>query len=292
VPYIYTPHLLALGSALFFGLALVLTQFGLRRLSPLRGATVSVPVTTALFLVLSPFVVDWGGWDLRAVAVFAAVGCLFPASVTLLTFQANRRIGPHLTGALGNLTPLFAVGFAAIMLGELPRPGQSLGIGVIVVGATLLFTTRDGVGERWPRWALLLPLAAALIRGLIQPAVKFGMQSWPDPFAAVLFGYLVSTGVVVAVGALGDRAEPSVGDGRGRLWFAAVGLCNGLAVLILYAALARGPVALVAPLVASYPLATLAFGALLLGRVTLDRRVVLGVVVTVAGVAVLLAASG
>lgn len=292
MPHGYTPHLLALVSAVFFGLALVLTQFGLRRLSPLRGAAVSIPATAVMFIALSPLVVDWSGWDLRAVAVFAAVGCLFPATVTVLTFQANRRIGPHLTGALGNLAPLFAVAFAAIMLGEVPRPGQGLGIGIIVLGATLLFTTRDGIGGDWPRWALLLPLVAALIRGLIQPAVKIGLQSWPDPFAAALIGYLVSSVVVVAMSTARERRGPLAGDRQGLLWFAAVGLCNGMAVLTLYAALARGPVALVAPLVASYPLATLAFGALLLGRVTLDRRVVLGVVVTVVGVAVLLAASG
>lgn len=292
MPYTYTPHLLALGSALFFGLALVLTQFGLRRLSPLRGAAVSIPATAVMFLALSPLVVDWSGWNLRAVAVFAAIGCLFPATVTMLTFRANRRIGPHLTGALGNLAPLFAVVFAAIMLGEIPRPGQALGIGVIVLGATLLFAARDGIGGDWSRWALLLPLVAALIRGLIQPVVKIGLQSWPDPFAAAMIGYLVSSVVVVAVSTVRERQRPFAGDKQGLLWFVAVGLCNGMAVLTLYAALARGPVALVAPLVASYPLATLAFGALLLDRVTLDRQVVLGVVITVVGVAVLLAAKG
>lgn len=41
--------------------------------------------------------------------------------------------------------------------------------------------------------------------------------------------------------------------------FAAVGLCNGAAVLLTYAALAHGPVSLFSPLVATYPLFTLAF---------------------------------
>ena len=57
----------------------------------------------------------------------------------------------------------------------------------------------------------------------------------------------------------------------------------------MYAALARGPVALVAPLVATYPLATLMLGAVFLRRVPIGRRVALGVAVTVAGVALLLA---
>ena len=66
-----------------------------------------------------------------------------------------------------------------------------------------------------------------------------------------------------------------------------VGLLNGLAVLLMYAALAHGPVALVAPLVACYPLATLAFSRLLgTGGVSLTAG--LGVAITVAGVALLL----
>ena len=57
----------------------------------------------------------------------------------------------------------------------------------------------------------------------------------------------------------------------------------------MYAALARGPVALVAPLVATYPLATLAFGAVALRSTRIGGRVGLGVAITVAGVALLLA---
>lgn len=46
-------------------------------------------------------------------------------------------------------------------------------------------------------------------------------------------------------------------DHHGALWFAAVGLCNGLSVLAMYGALEYGPVAVVSPLIATYPLVTL-----------------------------------
>jgi uncharacterized membrane protein len=77
---------------------------------------------------------------------------------------------------------------------------------------------------------------------------------------------------------------------RGWAWFIPVGWLNGAAVLAIYAALARGPVAVVAPLVACYPLAALAFGRILLGAGGLTLGVGLGVAVTVAGVALLLRA--
>jgi drug/metabolite transporter (DMT)-like permease len=76
---------------------------------------------------------------------------------------------------------------------------------------------------------------------------------------------------------------------RGLLWFAAVGWCNGLAALLMYAALAKGSVALVSPLVATYPLVTVVGSMLFLGKVEGGARLALGVALTVAGVALLIA---
>ena len=279
---------LALGSAACFGLALVLTQLGLREVSPLRGASISVPVAALVFLTVSPAAFDAAGFEARSAVLFVLAGLLFPAAVTLLTFEANRHIGPNLTGALGNLTPAFAVAIAIALLGETPRSGQLAGIGVIIAGALLLVAGPRRGGARFVGWALALPLAAALIRGLVQPVVKLGLTGWPSPFAAALIGYVVSA--VVILTAAWAKEGRLFGGGRGALWFVGVGVTNGLAVLTLYAALARGPVALVAPLVACYPLATLLFSLALRGTADLSWRVALGVAVTVAGVGLLLRA--
>ena len=77
---------------------------------------------------------------------------------------------------------------------------------------------------------------------------------------------------------------------RTRLWFVAVGLVNGAALLLMYSALASGPVTLVAPLLATYPLTTIAWGAMILGPLAGGLRLALGVVITVIGVVLLLAA--
>lgn len=286
------PLLLAFsfGAAFCFAFALVLTQFGLRTVAPMAGARISVPVTAVIFLVLSPLTVSFAHWHPASLTLFAAAGLFFPVAVTLLTFAANRLIGPNLTGTLGNLTPLFAVGLAALLLGEIPQSGQLAGIAVICLGIVLLFARRQRLPAGIPAWALLLPLAAALIRGLVQPVVKLGLEDWPDPFAAVTVGYLVSAGVIVALGFIRKNTSATfIPAAPGRTWFVAVGVANGLAVLGLYAALARGPVALVAPLVACYPLFTLLLNRVLLGDRTLSPRLAAGVGVTVAGVALLLA---
>src|SRR6185312_14772134 len=101
--------ILAFASATFFGLGLVLTTFGLRHVHPLSGAAISIPTFTLVFLCASPILLQGETIVWRAVPIFAAVGLVYPAVITLLTFAGNRALGPVVTGSLGNLAPLFAV---------------------------------------------------------------------------------------------------------------------------------------------------------------------------------------
>ena len=194
---------LAFASALCFGVALVLTHIGLRYIPPLSGAAISIPSSTLLFIAIAPMVLGGHAIVWAAVPIFAAIGLLYPAAVTLLTFAANRALGPVLTGALGNLSPLFAVGFAVLILGEPLLYSQIGGVLVTVTGVILLSVTRGREGiAHWRLWALLLPLAAAAVRGFIQPSVKVGLAIWPSPFAAVLTSYIVSSLIIVGANRL------------------------------------------------------------------------------------------
>jgi len=279
--------LLSLAAASCFAIGLVLTQAGLRSASPLVGATISVPMSALVFALLSPWLIDFSGWTAMAVLLFVAAGPFFPASVTLLTFAANRRIGPNLTGALGNLSPLFAVSFAVLLLGEAPTWLQLAGVVTICLGAALMLSRRNTALQAIPLWALALPLAAAFIRGVVQPVVKLGLEDWPAPFAAVTIGYLVSALVILGFARLRPAAPPpKTVSAYG--WFVPVGLANGAAVLLLYMALARGPVTVVAPLVACYPALTLLLSRLTTGDQRMSAPAVWGILMTVIGVALLL----
>ena len=86
--------LLALCAAAFIALALVLTQFGLRTLAPLTGASISVPTTAVMVAAISTVFVDFAQWHGRSALLFALVGVFFPVAVTLLTFASNRHLGP------------------------------------------------------------------------------------------------------------------------------------------------------------------------------------------------------
>ena len=80
---------LAFNSALCFGVALVLTHIGLRYIAPLTAAAISIPSSTLLFIAIAPIVLGGRPIVWAAVPVFAAVGLLYPAAVTLLTFAAK-----------------------------------------------------------------------------------------------------------------------------------------------------------------------------------------------------------
>ena len=283
-----TAIILALASAIGYGLGLTLTQFGLRHVAPATGAAISIPTSALLFVAAAPIGLAGTSPAWAALPIFAGVGLLFPAAATLITFAANGRLGPVITGSLGNLAPVFAVLLAFVLLGEPLRLGQMVGLAIILAGVLALSGPRGRPHAGWASWYLALPLVTAALRGFIQPVIKLGLAIWPSPFAAVLVGYIVSSAVVLtALRWRTGRWRPQT-NARGLAWFAGVGVCNGLAVLLMYAALARGPVAIVSPLVATYPLVTVAAGALARHAVENQLRVTLGAALTVVGVGLLL----
>jgi drug/metabolite transporter (DMT)-like permease len=280
---------LALASTFGFGAGFVLTQFGLRWMPPWLGVAISIPTSTLLFWCLAPFFVDPRDGNLKAVALFACVGLFFPGTVALLNFESNRLMGPNIAGALSSIAPVFAIALAIVILGEHIRGPQLLALAAIVVGITLMYRGQVGLSGR-SRWLLALPVAASAIRGVIQPIVKFGFEWWPNPIAAAVVSYTVSSAVLI-VSALG-RAGGSMPmiDHRGVLWFAAVGLCNGLSVLAMYGALEYGPVGIISPLIASYPLVTLLLSRVFLSKEDLRPQLIAGVTATVCGVILLFVA--
>ena len=277
----------AILAAALYGVALVTTHFGLRDMPAIAGARVSIPSAMLVLWLISPLF-DWSGWQVGAAALFAFIGLFYPAAVTLLIFAANRRLGPTVAGTIGSTTPLFAVLGAAVLLGEALGARELIATGAIVLGTMALSKRPGSAGGGAPQSALWLPWSAAVLRALAQVLAKGGLALWPNPFMAALIGYSVSAAVVWTVPALGAGRAASGFNRRGTGWFVLTGLLNGAMLLSMYCALATGPVHVVAPIVATYPLFTLALSALLLRQERLNRRLVIGVMLTVAGIAILL----
>ena len=284
-----TPAILfAFASAGFLGAGVVTAQLGLRTVEPLSGASISVPAFALLFLPLSPLILAGEPVVWRGLPIFAAIGLVFPAMLTLMTFASNRALGPVVTSTLGNLAPLFAVGLAVVLLHEPLHALQFVGLVIAVAGAVIITVTRPRDFGSWRSWALLLPLGGAVLRGVVPPIVKLGLEIWPSPLWACLIGYVMSSLVVLTVQRVRKGSFVADAPSPGRFWFAVTGICNGLSALALFTAVRNGPIALVAPIIAVYPLVTVLLSAMLLRHVRITLRIVAGTVLTVAGVALVL----
>ncbi len=281
------PVLLALAAAFCFALALILTQYGLRTMPSWRSPLYSIGGALVVAWGLSVVFVDWRGFSLEAALIFAGVGCIFPIAVSILAVRSNEKLGPAVSGAVGNVTPVFAVLGAVLFLGERLGPGQVAGLALVVGGVALLALRGGAGGRHWSVWVLGLPLAAALVRGAIQPAIKTGLALWHEPLAAAAIGYTLSTVVILTlVGRRAWREGPA--HPAGVRWFLGVGVANGMATFLLYAALGLGSIALVAPLVALFPLFAVVLSYFFLRGEQLHAVGLLGIVVSVAGVILLL----
>lgn len=275
-------------SSLCFGAGLVTSRIALRSIDARSGAAISVPSAALLFAAAAPFVVDPARFSAPAALLFAAVGLFFPALVTLLTFRSNEALGPTVTGAVSGTAPLFALVAAALALGE-PVPARApLACVGVAVGVALISWDHGVLRRGLTLHVLGWPVAGAMVRGCAQVAAKAGLLLWPDAFAAGAIGYAVSAAVVLATRP--RRARPVGAGGRvGTAWFVATGLLNGAAVLLMYLALTRAPVSVVAPVVATHPLVASLLGAALLHERP-GRRTAAGALLAVAAVVYLVSA--
>jgi drug/metabolite transporter (DMT)-like permease len=279
----------ALLSSLCFGIAHVTARVGLRTLDARAGAAISVPSAALLFIVAAPVGLDLSQFSATAALLFAVVGLFFPAVVTLLNFRSNELLGATATSTVSGTTPLFALVAAALLLDEKIPARAAVAAAGVVLGIGLLSWNPGAVRGRFAGWPLLVPLAGAVVRALAQVGARAALLLWPNPFAASLIGYAVSSAAVISADRLAGTERRKL-TAHGVTWFAITGALNGGAVLLMYLALTAAPVALVAPIVAAYPLVTALVSAVALREETVNSRMLIGAAVTVAAIVYLVAA--
>lgn len=249
----------ALYAAMIFGLIVHIQRKGLATADPVAGALVSVATMTAAFWLAAPVFggLEWFGHP--AMIYFIAAGFAFPALGQFFQIQSVARVGPSLSAALGAFMPLFAALPAVLFLGESLTVQMGLGFAAMTGGLVFAGLYGRTKGRVWPMWALLLPLAAAAARGLVQPVSKAGMAQIPDPFFASFVMGCCSTLTLAVITLLSGKIKTLRPAESGFWWFVLVGLINGTGIQSLNLAVSSGDVTVVAPLVASAPLWTLLF---------------------------------
>ena len=279
-----SPVTYAILSSILIGLAMIIAQRGVRTVASLPGTAIANSSAAALFWLLSPFLWDAPGVPPMALVLFIVVGLFFPAGVTMLMLEGNRRLGPSVTASVAGTTPLFAYVIAVALLGEALVVRGLIGTAVIVAGIAILTWRRAGLPSRVSSGDLAFPLGSAVLRAVAQNMVRFGLVTWPHPYSAILIAYSASVAVGWALLRLRRERIPRV---RSLGWLVGSGLMNGLGTLAMYQAFRLGDVTLVAPIVATAPLVTLTMSAFVLRDEKPTLRLVAGVLLTLVGVALI-----
>lgn len=278
----------ALLAGALFGLNVHIQRHGLGRTDPLVGTLYSVAAMAGFFWLVAPFFVEWAWFLTVSAGLFALGGLVFPAAGQGLQIFSIRKVGPSLTAAVGSFVPFIAAIPAVLFLGEALGVQGTFAMLLMVAGLVLAVWSPRGVARGWPLWALALPLGAALARGLTQPVTKAGLNLGTNAIFATLVYASVSTVVILMLVAATGRRGQIAAPGRGARWFALSGVINGIGILCVNTAISLGDVTLVAPLVSTTPLWTVALAGLGLGPERPRPRHALVAIMVVSGAALLL----
>jgi drug/metabolite transporter (DMT)-like permease len=279
------PKLLALVTALTFGLTPVLLKIGFRRggsttAALMIGLVAAVPIT---FVPAALIGLDVDQLTPAAFVAFVLGGLAGNAVGRRWNFQAIDLLGPSRASAIRASSPVITTLIAALLYAEPVTPERWAAVLAIVAGVTLV-TWQPGESRRsWLGVGVAYAFAGAISYGIRPLIIKFGLEQADMPAAAAVIGAVAA---LVYTLLIEDRRRlRAIREDAGFGLFLVAGILVATGLTTLTFGLSEGDVSLVYPLVASAPLFTLVFtAALLRGVELLNLRIVLGAVAVVFGV--------
>ena len=216
---------------------------------------------------------------------FFVIGAIVPGVAQLTFYAAIRMAGPSRSAIMLGTVPVWSVVLAAIFLNEHWSTSVVAGTLLAVVGSVLLATegiTKASVSRLGLALAALTALQFA-IRDVLARSVTQGSNLDSSAAAAVTLW----VGAVVLIGVGVGTAKPREFSKNLRRSMPAMlipGIAVGLAMPALLAAFERSRVGVVSPLLgATQTVGAVLLSGLLIGGTEINRRVVLAVIVTLAG---------
>ena len=272
IPSDTLPSLLAVLSAFLFALSIQIQNLGLQSADPRTATLVSISATAIVYWIISPLYLETSYWLTSATLLFAGVGLFRPVLSQTLAIKGIKTLGPSLTSGLAATTPLFAAGFAIILLDESITLSITLGTGAVILGVFVSSLQPGGIKRGWPLWAISFPFGAAFFRALGHPLTMIGMDSVPSPLFAGLVAYTVSSIVAYSAYKIEGRSIPRMNSGYA--YFALAGIINGLSIYSLNTALQGGQLLSVAPIVACSQMFVMGLGFFIFKRETITWQIV------------------
>ena len=216
---------------------------------------------------------------------FFVIGAIVPGVAQLTFYAAIRMAGPSRSAIMLGTVPVWSVVLATIFLNEHWSASVVAGTLLAVVGSALLATegiTKASVSRLGLALAALTALQFA-IRDVLARSVTQGSNL--DSSAAAAVTLWVGAVVLIGVG-VGTAKPREFSDNLRRSMPAMLipGIAVGLAMPALLAAFERSRGGVVSPLLgATQTVGAVLLSGLLIGGTEINRRVVLAVIVTLAG---------
>lgn len=280
------PKLLAMATALCFGISPVVLKLGFAR----KGRTdvavfIGLVMAVPLYLIFAPFLggISFHGMNTQAWVGFI-LGGLFGGGIgRRWMYTAIERLGASPAAAVKNSAPLITTALSIPLLGEDVTLIRWLAIVVIVAGITLVTWTRGGGKKQLLNAGLLAAVGAAVSYGIRPLFLKYGLDGADLPLTGALIGAVAS---VIYAAVLTPRHELRVGLlGPGSGLFAVSGVLQSLGFLALTFGLAKADASVVYPVTSAAPLVTVVLTAIVLRKTErLNWRIVVGTCLIIIGV--------
>ena len=216
---------------------------------------------------------------------FLVIGVFIPGTGRLLYVRAVRDAGPSRAAILVGMAPLLSVLIAVAIVREPFGPALAAGTLLVVVGGTAL--VHEPVRPRgFKVFGVVLALVVALLVA-IRDNVARSVTTEVDLAPVVEISAVLAAASLTAFIYLVIDSRGSAAFGRARDVFSTflpMGVLAGPASLAVLEGLDRGPVTVVAPLIATQTLWVVLLSSLLIGRgEAIGTRLVAAAVCVVAG---------
>jgi uncharacterized membrane protein len=284
--------ILSILSAMMFSIGNLFLGYGLRTSTPMVSTLTLAFVTLLIFGPVAVLTFRQEGFPLTGVLILVAAGVASPGVSRTLLSMSFGRIGLSRSVTISNAAPLVAVIFGVALLGERPTYLIYIGTVSIIVGVSCL-TMEEAPADpkkRLPRFAwhdYTVAFLAMVTLGLAGTLRKVGISALPSLSAALSLGALGSLLALAAWYPFLSEKDSSVKTSwRGMGYFLGSALFTCAAILGFFAALQRGSLSVVMPLICTVPLFTLVLSWLFLRKVErLNYRIALGALLVSCGAA-------
>jgi drug/metabolite transporter, DME family len=278
-----SPQALALVTSISYAGALICSRLGLKYSTPTTVTLVSILVQnlvlwTAVFFLSGIPPVSW-----VSVTLFGIVG-VFQLGVRLLAYTGVLKIGASRSSALQSINPLISFTIAIVVLKESATALTLAGTPLVVAGVVLVSwrAEQELLSFRW--WHLLLPVGAAILSGVNHPMRRYALSLSNEPlFFSAFMGFV--TLIAFAGYMTISSQEPRLVWDRRALWpFVCTGIFETFSIFLIIKALSIGPVVVIAPIAATYPVWSLIGAKLFLKDVErIGLKAAVGILSVVAG---------